>query len=71
MVRQMQQTDIGKTRKPPRQSFTLKIGDLFYVASKDAAGRGVSPSQLWMVTAITRTDVTLSSDSGDTWRLVR
>lgn len=56
-------------RKP--KSFTLKLGDTFYLAGKDADGNGLTPAQLWTVTAIGRGHVVMSSDNGNTYRLVR
>lgn len=56
-------------RKP--KSFTLKLGDSFCKSQKDAQGRPLIPGELWTVTEITRTHVTLSSDNGDTYKLLR
>lgn len=56
-------------RKP--KSFTLKLGDTFWKSRKDTEGNGALPSETWTVVEITRTHVVFSSNTGDTYRLVR
>lgn len=56
---------------PKPKSFALKLGDVFFKSQKDAQGYGVIPSEVWTVTEITRTHVTLSSNTGDTYKLLR
>lgn len=56
---------------PKPKSFTLKLGDIFYVAAKDADGNGIEPAMIWTVAAIERGHVVMTSGTGDTYRLVR
>lgn len=59
----------GPGRKP--QSFTLKLGDSYYVGTRDKDGNGVGMGEVWTVTEITRTHVVMTSNTGDRVRLVR
>lgn len=59
----------GPGRKP--QSFTLKLGDKLFVATKDSFGSPIDDAQLWTVAAIDRSWLTISSDNGDTIRIRR
>lgn len=57
-------------RKP--KSFTLKLGDKFFVGAHDANGVGIADEYAWTVVEMDRTTVTIRSDaSGNTYRLVR
>lgn len=59
----------GQGRKP--QSFTIKLGDAFFVGRNDKDGNGILPSELWRVSEITRTHILFASDTGDTVRILR
>lgn len=57
-------------RKP--KSFTLKLGDKFFVGAHDKDGIGIADEYAWTVTDIDRTTVTITSEvSGNTYRLRR
>lgn len=59
----------GSGRQPT--TFTVKLGDKFFVGRNDQDGNGVLPSELWRVAEITRTHVLFASDNGDTVKLLR
>lgn len=59
----------GSGRKP--QSFTLKLGDVFFVCLSNPDGKGVLPSEIWTVSEITRSHVKLASDTGYSHTLIR
>lgn len=55
----------------PVTRLAMKIGDSFFVTTRTAEGNPVFPSEAWDVVAVTRSEITFQSSSGDTIKMRR
>ena len=56
----------GKKEPKPIKRISLAVGDVMNQATITAEGKTVGLGELWTITALERTKITITSNTGDT-----